>query len=87
MTSVKKINTKLKKKGGYNLKQKTLKEYREKRELTRPEVAKLINKTVTFVYMLETGRRKPSDKTKEQLAKLYGCDISDIYLALKLTES
>ena len=70
MTSVKKINTKLKKKGGYNLKQKTLKEYREKRELTRPEVAKLINKTVTFVYMLETGRRKPSDKTKEQLAKL-----------------
>lgn len=68
------------------MKQKTLKELREKRGLTRPEVAKLINKTVTFIYMLETGRRKASDETKEQLAKLYGCDISDIFLALKLTE-
>ena len=68
------------------MKQKTLKELREKRGLTRQEVAKLINKTVTFIYMLETGRRKASDETKEQLAKLYGCDISDIFLALKLTE-
>lgn len=87
MTSVKQINTKLKRKEGYLLKQKTLKELREKRGLTRPEVAKLINKTVTFIYMLETGKRKASDETKEQLAKLYGCDISDIFLALKLTQS
>ena len=69
------------------MKQKTLKELREKRGLTRAEAAKLINKTVTFMYMLETGKRKASDETKEQLAKLYGCDISDIFLAIKLTQS
>lgn len=69
------------------MKGKTLKDLRQKRGLTQQEVAKLINKTVTFISLLETGRRNASDETKMQLAKLYGCEISDIFLALKLTES
>lgn len=69
------------------MKQKTLIELRTGRGLTRQEVAKLINKSLVFVYMLETGRRNASDNTKRDLAKLYNCSIEDIFLALKLTQS
>ena len=69
------------------MKKFTLRELREKRGLTQDEVAKLTNKTTTFIWMLENGKRNASDEMKIKLAKLYNCEITDIFLALQLTES
>lgn len=69
------------------MKKKNLKELRENKGLTQEQVAKITGKTITFISLLENGRRNASDKTKIQLAKLYGCEIADIFLALQLTKS
>ena len=69
------------------MKKNTLKELREKRGLTQDEVAKITDKTTTFIWMLENGKRNASDEMKRKLAKLYNCEISDIFSALELTES
>lgn len=69
------------------MKKKTMKQLREKKGLTQEQVAKLTDKTVTFISLLENGKRNASDETKKQLAKIYGCEVSDIFLALNLTES
>ena len=36
--------------------------------------------------MLETGDRNPSDSLKEKMAKLYDCQIADIYSAINSTK-
>lgn len=69
------------------MKIKTLKELREKKKLTQEQVAKLTDTTVTFISLLENGKRNASDEMKKKLAKVYGCKITDIFLALQLTES
>ncbi len=63
----------------------SLKELREKRGLTQDEVAKITRKSTTFIWMLENGKRNASDEMKKELAKIYNCEISDIFLALQLT--
>ena len=68
------------------MKTKRLKDLREGIGLTQSEVARKLKKTTTYIYMLETGKRNPSDKVKEQLAKLYKVEIADIFLAIKLTK-
>lgn len=68
------------------MKKKTMKQLREKKGLTQEQVAKLIDTTVTFISLLENGKRNASDETKKKLAKIYDCEISDIFLALNLTE-
>ena len=69
------------------MKAKTLKQLRENKNLTQEQVSKLTDTTVTFISLLENGKRNASDTMKEKLAKLYGCEISDIYLAIQLTNS
>lgn len=69
------------------MKTKTLKEWREKKNLTQEQVAKLSNTTVTFISLLENGKRNASDEMKKKLAKIYECEVVDIFLALQLTNS
>lgn len=68
------------------MKTKKLKDLREEVGLTQSEVAKKLKKTTTYISLLETGKRNPSDKMKEQLARLYKVEIADIFLAIKLTK-
>jgi len=68
------------------MKKLTMKQLREKKGLTQEQVAKLTDNTVTFISLLENGKRNASDDTKLKLAKLYNCSITDIFLALQLTE-
>ena len=63
-------------KGRCDMKRTTLKDLREKRGLTQEEVAKLTNKTTTFIWMLENGKRNASDDMKRRLAKIYNCEIA-----------
>ncbi len=69
------------------MKRKTLKQLREDKGLTQEQVAKSTDNTVTFISLLENGKRNASDETKKKLAKLYGCEVIDIFLALQLTDS
>lgn len=69
------------------MKRLTLKQYREKKELTQEQVAKLTNTTVTYISLLENGKRNASDEMKKKLAEIYECKITDIFLALNLTNS
>lgn len=69
------------------MKKKTLKKLREGKGLTQEQVAKLTDTTVTFISLLENGKRNASDEMKKKLARIYECEIADIFLALQLTES
>lgn len=66
---------------------KTMKQLREAKGFTQEQVAKLTDTTVTYISMLENGKRNASDEMKKKLSKVYGCEITDIFLALQLTES
>lgn len=69
------------------MKKKTMKQLREANNLTQEQVAKETDTTVTFISLLENGKRNASDEMKKKLAKLYKCEIADIFLALQLTQS
>jgi transcriptional regulator with XRE-family HTH domain len=68
------------------VKEKTLQELREAKKLKQREVACFAKVSVSAVGMWETGKRKPYKKA-DILAKLYGVSVSDIFLAIKITES
>ena len=68
------------------MKGKTLKELRESVNMTQADVAEKLDKTITYISLLENGKRNPSDKLKEQLSKIYKVSISDIFLSIKLTK-
>lgn len=65
---------------------KTIKEYREARQLTQKETAKLLDITKEYLSMIECGKRNPSDALKEKFAKLYNVSITEIFLGLKETK-
>lgn len=69
------------------MKIKTLKQLRENKKLTQKQVAKLTDTTITYISLLENGKRNASDDMKKKLAQLYGCKVIDIFLALQLTNS
>lgn len=69
------------------MKQITLKELREYKNMTQDQVAKNVKKTTRYISMIEQGLRNPSDKLKEELSKLYNVSITQIFLAIKTTKS
>lgn len=69
------------------MKKRTMKQLREYNRLTQEQVARETNTTITFISLLENGKRNASDEMKKRLAKLYKCEVADIFLALQLTQS
>lgn len=65
---------------------KPLQELRVKRNLTQEQTAKILGIRKEYLSMLENGERNPSDNLKERMAKLYECDIVDIFLAINSTK-
>ena len=68
------------------MKKNTLKDLRENKKLTQEQTSKILLITKEYLSMLENGSRNPSDILKEKMAKLYDCDISDIFLAINSTK-
>lgn len=68
------------------MKKYDLKKLREKNKLTQKEVAERLNVNKNYISMLENGIRNPSDKMKEQLAKIYNCSVVDIFLSIQTTK-
>lgn len=64
----------------------TLKELRLKNKMTRLEVANKTDTSETYILLLETGQRNPSDKMKEKLAKVYNVKPVTIFLASQQTK-
>lgn len=65
---------------------KTLQKMRLDRGLTQEQASELLQITVQYLSMLETADRNPSDSLKEKMAKLYKCEIADIFLAINSTK-
>lgn len=61
----------------------TLKEMRIKNRKTQKEVADKIGITVTYLSLMESGKKHPSDSVKKKLAKEYKVQVFDIYKALE----
>lgn len=60
---------------------KPLKRKRQRAELTQRELAFLVGKTDTTIYMLETGRlRSCSEHLAHAIAKRLGCDVEDLFV-------
>ncbi len=65
---------------------KTLQDLRIETELTQEQASKILEITKEYLSMLETGDRNPSDRLKEKMAKLYKCQVADIYVAINSTK-
>ena len=68
------------------MKYKTLQELRKNKNLTQEQAAKILTISVQYLSMLENGSRNPSDTLKQKMAKLYGCDIADIFFIINSTK-
>lgn len=68
------------------MKKITLQELRKNKNLTQEQTSKILAITKEYLSMLENGFRNPSDSLKKKMAKLYECDISDIFLAINSTK-
>lgn len=69
------------------MKEYTIKEIRKMRGFTRKQVAEKIGITKDYVYMIESGKRSPSDKIKNKLAELFNLPVVQIFLAIQRTKS
>ena len=65
---------------------KTLQSLRNSRNLTQEQASKILEISPIYLSMLENADRNPSDDLKQKMSKLYGCDIADIFLAIKSTK-
>ncbi len=68
------------------MKKKTLQQLRNDKQLTQEQASKIFGVTKEYLSMLENGDRNPSDTLKEKMAKLYNCDIADIFFAINSTK-
>lgn len=68
------------------MKKYTLKELREKNNLTQKEVSERLGVNKNYISMIENGTRNPSDKMKNELAKIYKCTVIDIFLSIQTTK-
>ncbi len=68
------------------MKKETLKDLRNEVGLTQKQAAKILEIRKEYLSMLETGDRNPSDNLKMKMAKLYKCEIGDIFLAITSTK-
>jgi putative transcriptional regulator len=60
---------------------KPLKRKRQRAELTQRELAFLVGKTDTTIYMLETGRlRSCSEQLAHAITKRLACDLEDLFI-------
>lgn len=61
----------------------SLKELRKKSGKTQMEVAMRTGITPTYLSLLESGKRKPSEDVKKQLAKVYNVRLVAIHKAVE----
>jgi putative transcriptional regulator len=53
---------------------------REKKGLTREELAKLVDVSRQTIYFLETGKYNPSLQLAYKLAQVFNCLIEDLFI-------
>ena len=65
----------------------TLRKLREKNRLTPYETAEKLGITYTYLYLMETGQRNPSDKIKSKMCEVYKTDMNNLFLSINLFPS
>ena len=56
-----------------------IKEYRNKLKLTKDELAEKINRTQRQVSLIELGKSFPNPETLLNIAKVFNCDIKELF--------
>lgn len=64
----------------------SLQKIRKQARLTQDQLSKLTGLSVRYISLLENGKRNPSDKAKELLAKALRVSSVDIFLAFNRTK-
>ncbi len=64
----------------------SLRKIRKQAKLTQMQLAELTGLSLRYISLLENGKRNPSDKAKEKLAKALRVSILDIFLAFNRTK-
>ena len=52
---------------------------RERKKMTRLQLAIALECDPQSIYRWETGAREPNDATREQLAEALGCSVAALY--------
>ena len=68
------------------MKNYTLKEMRIRSKKTQKEVADKIGITITYLSLMECGKKHPSDRVKRKLANEYRVNTIDIYKSVEKQE-
>jgi len=68
------------------MKNYTLKQIRSRNFKTQKEVADKLGITITYLSLIECGKKRPSDVLKKKLAEEYHTNIVDIYKAIEKKE-
>jgi XRE family transcriptional regulator, regulator of sulfur utilization len=58
---------------------KNVKKYRKSKGLTQEEIADLIDRSVTYVGYIEQGKRLPSVKTADMIARVLDIKLSKLF--------
>ena len=69
------------------MKECNIQELRQLRGYTQKQVAECTELSTDYISLIECGKRRPSDKVKNKLAKLYNVTEVDIFLAIQRTNS
>lgn len=63
----------------------TMQQLRKQAKLTQNDTSKITGLSIKFISEVENGRRNPSDKSKNKLAKAYKIPVVEIFLACQRT--
>ena len=65
----------------------TLRSLRISRNMDVDDVTEELKVSKPYLYMIERGIRKPGDKIKRKLTKLYGISMDELYEVIDNTQS
>ncbi len=65
----------------------TLRSLRLSRNMDVVDVIEELNVSKPYLYMIERGIRKPGDKIKRKLVKLYGVSMDELYEVIDNTQA
>lgn len=69
------------------MKNKTLKEIRIKRKMSRKKLAELSSISIAYLSMIENGKRIPTVEVINNIANALNCKPNIIFLSLNFTKS
>jgi putative transcriptional regulator len=65
----------------------TIKNLREQAKLNTKEAAEKLSISLSMLYKIEQGQKKPGRELIKKISKVYSCSVEDIFFAINDTNS